>query len=52
MLFELVISAVSECDDMEKSVRRLGRECDGSMMLILGKSHKETTMGAGYQYNL
>lgn len=48
MFFEFVIFVVLECDDMEKLVRRLGRECDGSMMFILGKSYKEIIMGVGY----
>lgn len=52
MLSELVTSEVLECGDREKSVRRLGRGHDGGMVLISGKSHKETKMGAGHQYNL
>lgn len=48
-LFELVPSEVSECSDMEKSVRRLGRECGGGMMHILGKSHKATLVGAEHK---
>lgn len=49
MLFELVTPEVLECGDRKKSVRRLGRERDGGMVLISGKSHKETKIGAGHQ---